>query len=363
MDLVTKIIKIGQEALENKVFPGCVIGVVTKDNIRSVIPIGRTAYSKDAPLVTENTMYDVASITKSIPTSSLALLLIDQNKLHVNDKLTDYVPEFSNSDRDTVRIKHLLTYTLDGYSFVTTALKGTGKSISELTASDLDSTLMNHNFEKRPGEVCKYTSIPSALLGIVIERIMNDRLDNLAQKYFFDPMSMNRTTFYPELFSRADIAPTEEDNWRGLVHGVVHDESAYIYKKAGRIMGHAGLFSTAPDILRFLYMLLNRGTVNGKRYFSEQIIAQMSTNQVVDLGDYTGLGWELYQPRYMSEYCSERTFGKTGFTGTVCVCDVKKGVAYVILSNRIHPTRPVDAKVINEFRKKVSAIVFQSINR
>ncbi|MDB5190235.1 MAG: serine hydrolase, partial [Parcubacteria group bacterium] len=147
------------------------------------------------------------------------------------------------------------------------------------------------------------------------------------------------------------------DSWRGLVQGVVHDESAYIGIREGRVFGHAGLFSTADDILNYLEMLLNDGAQNGQRFFSESIIEQMETNQIPHLPDVTGLGWELNQPRYMGKFCSSTTIGKTGFTGTVCVCDRKKEVAYVILSNRTYPQRPPDSEAINEFRAAIGEIV------
>jgi CubicO group peptidase (beta-lactamase class C family) len=122
-------------------------------------------------------------------------------------------------------------------------------------------------------------------------------------------------------------------------------------------MGHAGLFSTAPDILNFLEMLLNDGIYSDKRFFSSEIINKMRTNQIPELGDFTGLGWELNQPRYMGEHCSPSTFGKTGFTGTLCVCDIEKEIAYVILTNRSFPKRTSDSTAINAFRNAIGEIV------
>lgn len=203
----------------------------------------------------------------------------------------------------------------------------------------------------------KYSNIPAALLGLVVEKITGDTLDKLADEYFFKRLEMHRTTFYPERFDKAEIVPTEIDDWRGLVHGVVHDESAYICKRDGKVMGHAGLFSTAPDILNFLEMLLNSGVYKNKTYFSESIISEMSTNQIPELNEYTGLGWELNQPRYMGKHCGPHTFGKTGFTGTLCVCDTEKEIAYVILSNRTFPKRSPDSSAINAFRADVGEVV------
>jgi len=337
-----------QRAIEEKVFPGCVVGVVKKDWERLILPFGNFTYDSNSPRVREDTIYDTASITKSIPTASLALMLIDQGKLKISDKLIDYLPEFNNSDRETVLIKHLLTYTLDGYGLA---------SLKQKTADELFEILLIHDFENRPGTVFKYSNIPAALLGMVIERIAGSTLDKLADEHFFGPLKMKRTTFFPEKFPLEEIVPTEIDDWRGLVHGIVHDESAHIAKKEGRIVGHAGIFSTSGDILNFMEMLLNEGTFQGREYFSKETVRLMGTNQIPELNDFTGLGWELNQPRFMGSNCGEHTFGKTGFTGTLCVCDVEKEIAYVILSNRIYPKRPADSSAINEVRADIGEIM------
>ena len=351
-----------KEAIENKVFPGCVVGYVKKSGERVVLPFGLFTYDPGSSTVKEDTIYDTASLTKPIPTGSLALTLIDQGKLRLTDKLVDYVPEFRNSDRENIFIKHLLTYTLDGYGLASAMDGADGASLHKRTADDLLNVLLTHDFEKRPGEVFKYTNIPAALLGMVVERITRSTLDKLADEHFFQPLGMKRSTFFPERLDINEIVPTEIDEWRGLVHGIVHDESAYICKKEDKIVGHAGLFSTAPDILNFLEMLLNRGNFSGKKYFSESIIEQIQTNQIPELNDSTGLGWELNQPRYMGTHCTQKTFGKTGFTGTLCVCDVDKGIAYVILSNRIFPQRPKDSSAINAFRASIGEILLDERN-
>lgn len=345
-----QITQIAKQAINDKVFPGCIVGVVKINGERTMLPFGTFTYDSDSLEIKEDTIFDVASLTKSIVAGALALKLIDEGKLSLNDKLIDYIPEFRNSDRDNVFIKHLLTYTLDGYGLA---------SLGKKTPNELMEYVMTHDFEKRPGEVFKYTNIPAALLGLVVEKIYEETLDNLADKYFFEPLKMERTTFHPGKFSLNEIVPTEIDH-RGLVHGVVHDESAWILKtKANKVIGHAGLFSTAPDILNFLEMLLNRGMLNNRKYFSQKIIEQMHTNQIEELGDYTGLGWELYQPRYMGKNSTPHTFGKTGFTGCLCICDINKGVAYVILSNRIYPKRPKDSTAINAFRASIGDIVWE----
>lgn len=359
MDFNERVSRAALQAIQARTFPGCVVGIVKRTGERWVMPFGTFTYDESSSHVEENTIYDTASLTKSIPTGSLALQLIDEGALAVDDRLIDYVPEFRNSDREEVRIKHLLTYTLDGYGLAKAADGGDGRSLHKRTADDILDVLFTRDFERRPGTVFKYTNVPAALLGLVLEKVAGKTLDVLAEERFFAPLSMTRSTFHPEHFSKEEIVPTEVDDWRGVVHGVVHDESAYVCARDDKIVGHAGLFSTAPDILSFLEVLLHSGTKGGVRYFSEEIIEQMTTNQIADIGESAGLGWELYQPRYMGTHATPRTFGKTGFTGTLVVCDIEKGVAYVILSNRIYPHRPSDSSAINAFRKDIGEIVLQ----
>jgi CubicO group peptidase (beta-lactamase class C family) len=346
-------------ALRQKTFPGCVVGYVTKDGERNVLPFGTFTYEKNSPAVTRDSVYDVASITKSIPTAALALRLIDLGELRPTDKLIDTVPEFRTSDRENVLIQHLLTYGLDGYGLARSL--DTGNRLAHLFngggAQELRNLLFTREFIERPGTIFTYSNVPSALLGIVLERSYGEPLDVAADKYFFDPLGMKNTTFHPEHMSQENIVPTEINEWRGEVRGVVHDEGAWLASRDHVVMGHAGLFSTAGDILTFMEMLLQGGVYEGKRYFSEAIVREMETNQIPHLGESTGLGWELDQPRYMGEHCTPHTFGKTGFTGTLCVADRSKGVAYTILSNRIYPQRATDSVAINTFRAAVGNIL------
>lgn len=354
-----QITKLAESAINVRTFPGCVVGVVKRDGTRFVLPFGHFTYDGNSPVVTEDTQYDVASITKSIPTGSLALQLIDEGRLSLDDKLIDFVPEFNNSDREDVCIKHLLTYTLDGYGFASSLDDGRGLAAYQEGAGDaLLNLLLTHNFERRPGTIFKYTNIPAALLGLVVEKVYSEKIDVLADTHFFKPLGMKRSTFYPEKYSPEEIPPTEIDSWRGETQGIVHDESAWLAKRDNRLFGHAGLFSTADDILTFMEMLLNGGELKGQRFFSEEIISQMETNQIPELNDSTGLGWELNQPRFMGKHCTPKTFGKTGFTGTLCAADRDKGIGYVILSNRTYPERSPDSVAINAVRAAIGEIVF-----
>lgn len=321
------------QAIKDKIFPGCVVGIVRKNGQKIVIPFGKFTYEKSSKIITQNSIFDVASITKSIPTSSLALKLVGEGKLNLDDKVIKYISELKNLDREKIMIKHLLTQTLDF-----------GLRLSDLkdnVPEEILNVIFTTELKSKPGNKFSYTNAASILLGIVIERIYKDKLDKLADKYFFKPLNMTRTTFHPlKLFDKNEIVPTEFDPWRGrLIQGEVHDESAYSLNKK-MVVGSAGLFSTAPDLLSFLEMVLNNDNLNK--------LAQK------------GLGWELNQPRYMGKYATKETFGKTGFTGCVVICNVEKEVGLVILSNYVYPQRKKDVELINKVRRDISDIVFKN---
>ncbi len=351
-DLLSKRI---QKAVKDKVFPGCVVGVVRKSGERSVLPFGKFTYEEDSNIVQENTIYDVASITKAIPTSSLLLTLIDQKKTGLEDRVLDYLPEFSNFDnKKDVLIKHLLTYTLN-------LVAPSMASLKNLSPEQIIKIIVEAPLRNAPGSSLLYTNSTAVFMGLLIERVSGKKIDELADKHFFTPLKMHNTSFQTEKFNKDDIVPTEIDEWRGRrIQGEVHDESTFILQQKYHT-GLAGLFSTAPDILSFLEILLNYGTHGGRRFFSPDVVRQMHTNQIADIGKSAGLGWELNQPHFMGCYCTEDTFGKTGFTGCMVLCDIVKEVGIVLLSNRTYPKRPKSSVLINTTRRDIADIIFDNL--
>jgi len=339
-------------AIEESVFPGCVVGYTGKSSGTGILAFGHQTYEDNSPSIHEDSIFDVASITKTIPTSSLALLLIDRGKLGIDDPLIRYVPEFSNHSRDKVLIRHLLTQTLN-YNFRLSSLKDQG-------ADGILSAIFSTEFLEEPGKSFFYSNATSILLGLVVERVNGKNLADAARDEFFGPLEMDSTAFTIDPKNKGDVVPTEIDSWRGrLIQGEVHDESAWVLKTR-MVAGSAGLFSTAPDILKFLAMILKQGEFHGTRYFSQSIIEQMQTNQIVHLGLHAGLGWELCQQRYMGRFRTAGTMGKTGFTGCVCVCDPGKQTALVLLSNYTFPHRKPDMDAINSVRRDVADIILSN---
>ena len=313
-------------AIKEKSAPGYVVGWI-KNGGQKVLPFGNFTYDQNAPLVREDSIYDIASITK-VFTSGILLKLIGKNQLSLGDNLVKFIPEFGNyPEKKSVTIKNLLEYKLN------LAIPSMA-SLKNERAEQIIKTITEAQLREAPGTKYLYTNSTTMLMGLVAEKISGKKLNILMEEYFFTPLKMSRTTFGPlEKFSKGEIVPTEMDDWRGgLVHGQVHDESAYTLQKTGVCLGAAGLFSTVPDLLKFAEMTLNADK-------------------------YSGLGWEHNESIRMGKYAPE-IIGKSGFTGCMIMLNKTKNTSLVILSNSIYPKRPVDAKSRNSVRRDVADIVF-----
>lgn len=347
----TRIYRRINKAIQEKVFPGCVVGVIKRGGGRKIWPFGLFTYDEDSSVVNEDTVYDTASITKSIPTASLLLTLADGGTVSLDDSVVKYVPEFGNQkEKESVLIRHLLTYTLD---LVVPSMS----SLKTKSADEIIKTIIEAPLRHPLGTTHLYTNSTALVMGLLIRNASRKNIDDFADEEFFKPLGMNRSTFHPEMLPKSEIVPTEFDEWRdGLVWGEVHDEGSYVLNKKF-ILGISGLFSTVPDLLNFLEMILKNGELGGKKYFSPQIIETLSTNQLASIGESHGLGWQLNQPRFMGKY-SATIFGKTGFTGCLILCDITKGIGMAMLSNTIYPKRKPNTDAINALRRDIADIVF-----
>jgi CubicO group peptidase (beta-lactamase class C family) len=348
--LVDSLQKIVAAAIHDQTIPGCVIGAIDAHGRRIICPFGQFTYEPDSPVCQADTLYDVASVTKAIPTATLALKALEQGRIELRTPVADWIPELANSGSREVTLWHLLTHTLDfGYSLA---------ALKDLPAEQLLATIFTREFRSPPGRCFSYSNASSILLGILVERVLGGRLDRLADRYLFRPLDMDRTSFHPQIFPQDEIVPTEDDPWRhGMVRGCVHDESAYRLQQI-MVPGSAGLFTTVPDLLNFLQMLLENGSFGAKTILSSSTVDSLQVNQLTELGESAALGWELNRRRYMGTAASDRTIGKTGFTGCVVMCDFEKRRALTVLSNYPYPHRKADASRINAVRAAIADQVF-----
>lgn len=320
-------------AINDGYFPGGNYCLVT-DNEVKLNSLGKKALF---PVEEENsldTMYDMASCSKVISTTSCILKLLEQGKLRLYDSVKMYVERFRYPD---ITIWDLMTHTsgLPSGVFRSSKLKSREEALEKI----FDTQLVYGKNEK-----IVYSDLGFIILGMVVEKISGMRLNEFSKKYIFDPLEMYDTLYLPLDANRC--APTEarhDEVVNEILRGKVHDELAYIL---GGVAGHAGLFSTVNDLSHFIQMILNNGVYKGKQIFSQATIDLMFTPQVrmpkgvsLDLNQ-RGLGW-IVKGDYCSagDLASSETILHTGFTGTNIFIDRINRVGFALLTNRVHPTR------------------------
>lgn len=322
------------DAIQRRVFPGAVVGVVEAGVVRHFAAYGSTMYDQPGTrTVCQETIYDVASLTKMF-TATAALRQYEAGALDLSAPASHYVPELRARG---VLVRHLLTHT-----------SGLDVRLSVLAPEGPERILQAaYQAEQKhaPGTHVAYTNINSLLLGAIVARLHRNALDAAIVDLVIGPLGLAQTCFNPPAELRDRIAPTEQDDaWRAqLVHASVHDESAHAL---GGVAGHAGLFSTAGDLLRFCEAWLSPSLL-----LRRETIGAATSNQTAGLGLGCGLGWMIDRPNFMGA-APAGTFGHTGFTGPAIVLVPGRQMAVVVLSNRVFPRRgapahhPVTADIV-----------------
>ena len=320
-------------------FPGGVLAVGYHDQL-AVHPFGSFTRDVKAPKVTENTIYDMASLTKVVVTSTSAMMLVQQKRLDLDAPVERYLPEFSaaaKSDpnpswraRITVRMLMLHDSGLPAHRDFYKEAKGHDPVLAKILAEPL---------VHEPGTQVEYSDLGFILLGEIIERLTGETLEQFAKGHIFAPLGMSDTMYNPPAALRARIAPTELDTdfRKRLLRGEVHDENAFAF---GGVSGNAGLFSTASDVAAFAQMLLNGGIYAHHRLLARATIQEFTARQVIGDSSRT-LGWDVPTPPNSAagHYFSPSAYGHTGFTGTSLWIDPERDLFVVLLTNRVNPTR------------------------
>lgn len=292
---------------------------------------GRHMYDAGAPEVREDDMFDLASLTKVVVTTSICMVL--EPHLDLDERVDKYVPAFQGDGKDGVTIRHLLAHCagLPAHQRFFETCTGRDAVLSAACGTPL---------AYAPGTRTTYSDLSFLLLGAAAEHVGGAPLEELAQRYVLGPVGMIETMYLPgtELLGR--IPPTEyqAEQRRGLIHGQVHDGNAWAM---GGVAPHAGLFGTAADLGRFLGVILNGGKVAGTRVFSEAAVRRFTSRAGLASGSTRAFGWDTVSTAGSSagRHFSVRSFGHTGFTGTSVWVDPERGVGVVLLTNRVHPTR------------------------
>lgn len=351
-DVIENVSKIIEESIKDKSFPGATIAGGRKNGLFLIKEFGKLSYEENSNPVKLDTIYDLASLTKVIVTTTACMKLWEEGKLKLDFKVSSFIPEFKVKGKEKITIWHLLTHSsgLPAYKRYFLEVKGKENIIKRICEEEL---------EYEPGTKSVYSDLGFILLGVIIEKLTGERLENYINRILFQPLGMKDTMFNPSKNLIQRIAPTENDPWRKrIVHGEVHDENAYAM---GGVSGHAGLFSTVIDLAKFCQLLLNGGIFDGKRILKRSTIEYFTKK--VDIPESTrALGWDTPSKEGSSagKFVSSNAFGHTGFTGTSIWIDPEKDIFVVLLTNRVHPTR--ENQKIREVRPKVHDAIFSEVN-
>lgn len=333
MKAVEAVEQLLNDAIKEGAFPGANYAIVWKDRVLCG-SLGKKSLYETVEENDIDTLYDMASLTKVVCTTTCILKLIEAGKLRLYAPVKKFIPEFRH---ENVTIWNLMTHTSGLPEGVPSAhdLKTKEEVWEKIFALDL---------KYETGSAIHYSDIGYILLGKIVEIVTNRPLNVFAKEEIFDKLDMKDTGYLPQ--NKQRCAPTErrEDRvYQGIVRGEVHDETAYAL---GKVAGHAGLFSTVKDITLFLQMFLNEGKHREQQFLSPATIDILYTPQVEEregVGlhmNQRSLGW-INRGSASSAGCltSKDTVLHTGFTGTNIWIDRKNEVAFVLLTNRVHPTR------------------------
>jgi uncharacterized protein YbbC (DUF1343 family)/CubicO group peptidase (beta-lactamase class C family) len=345
LDQIDAVVK---EGIDDGRLPGTVVLVVRQGKIAFRRAYGLRSKQPAETRMTADTVFDLASLTKPVATATSIMILLEQGKLSLSDRVSRHLPEFGQNGKDSITLAQLLLHTsgLIADNPVEDYKDGRKKALEHICR--LQPVV-------EPGSKFIYSDVNFIVLGELVERLSGDPLDVFARKHIFEPLGMRDTTFRPGKALAERAAPTErrENRW---MRGEVHDPRAYLL---GGVAGHAGLFATANDLAIFAQMILSQGSYAGKRILSPATVRLMTTPQRVP-GGWRAFGWDV-----QTSYSSNRgdgfrfgSFGHTGFTGTSIWIDPSSQTAVIFLSNRVH----CDGKNrINRLRGQVASLVAASI--
>jgi CubicO group peptidase (beta-lactamase class C family) len=321
-------------------FPGAAVVVGRKGAAVWEKGFGRIDWATSSSRVSATeTIYDLASLTKVIGTTTAVMILFDEGRIKLDAPVNTYLPEFTGGYKDSVTVRQLLEHR-SGLP-ADRDLWRIAHSPSEARQVVLDAPL-----ECKPGECYIYSDLGAITLGMMVERVTGQGLDVFLHERVFAPLGMVNTFFKPADSLKSRVAPTEVSPPRGYpLQGEVHDENAYAL---GGVAGHAGLFSTASDLSIFAQMILEGGEYKGVRIVSDSTIKLFTTRAAGS----RALGWAMADGQWGSgRFMSEGSFGHVGYTGTSLWIDPDREMFVILLTNRVHAARARQpAKVIADVR-------------
>jgi len=325
-----------EKAIEARAFPACSLAVTLRGELVAHWALGHFTYDLASPKVTTTSLFDLASLTKVVATTTIAMLLYERGVLDLEAPVMAIVPEFAegleggleglNARRREVTVRTLLAHSSGLPAYEKLFLRG--RSRDELLHAAFATPLT-----AAPGARAEYSDIGFIVLGVALERLGDESLDALCQREIFGPLGMAHTTFKPGQAMKDSIPPTADDrSFRDhIIQGEVQDENASVL---GGVAGHAGLFSTAGDLAIFAHAMLN----GGHPILRASTIDLFTRRESAPEGTSRALGWDTPStPTQSGKYFSRRSFGHLGYTGTSLWIDPERQLSIALLTNRTWP--------------------------
>ena len=353
--------KLIQKAISEKQFPGAVLLVARKGKVVLREAFGASQLVPEEKKMEVESIFDLASLTKPIATATAAMILVEEGKLRLIDKIKDFVPEFAtyvdekgNSSEDAL-LWHLLTHTsgLPSYTDAAAAAAQLGNPCSTESLVKYIAQLPKNG---PPGSKYDYSCLGFITMAYVVEKVSGQAFNEFVSERIFKRLGMEHTFFKPGENDLAKCAATEVIDGKPLI-GKVHDPLARLQ---GGVSGNAGLFSTADDLAIFAQMLLQQGEFRGVRILSPLSVKRMTTIFEKAAFSGWGLGWDLASPSssISGDLFPAGSFGHTGYTGTSIWIDPATKTFVIFLTNRVHPDDKGD---VGRMRSLVANVVASSI--
>jgi serine-type D-Ala-D-Ala carboxypeptidase len=340
--------RILDDAISQHSFPAAVVSVLYRGNLIALRSFGRFTYDPYAPAVQFDTIFDLASVSKVVATTTAAAILCERGQLDLDSCVGEIASEFQTKDvrRAEVTLRHLLTHTSGLPAYV--RLFETCCTREELLRAAYRTKL-----ETDPGIRTEYSDIGFIILGNILERLASKPLHSFCQREIFDPLALTRTRFNPPSEWREQIPPTRDDQTfrHKVIQGEVNDENAWVM---GGIAGHAGVFSTAAEVAKLAQIWLGGGSVS---LLKPETIAEFTRQQP---GTTRALGWDRPTPPSSSgQYLSPQSYGHLGYTGTSLWIDPTRDLAVILLTNRTWPD--ATSKAIKQVRPCFHDAIIQAL--
>jgi CubicO group peptidase (beta-lactamase class C family) len=320
-------------AVADRVFPGASIAVTQGGRLVALKAFGRSTYDLESPLITTDTLFDLASVSKVVATTTVAMILYERGLLDLDAPVVGMIPELAgggagdaDARRRAITLRMLLAHSSGLPAYEKLFLRA--RTREQLLRAAFITPLVAD-----PGTRAEYSDIGFVILCEALERVAAETLDRFCQREVFGPLGMAHTTYNPPPEARAKIPPTQDDRTfrKRIIQGEVQDENASVL---GGVAGQAGVFSTAEDIARFAHAMLG----GGNPILRPETVSLFTRRETAPAGSSRALGWDRPSPPSQSgKYFSTQAYGHLGYTGTSLWIDPVRELSVVLLTNRTWP--------------------------